>query len=386
MSITMPAAGTNKQAFTIGGNGTVTSAGTLYGALIQPSLGCTSGTLANAYHVYISPLYGQNTQTITSAYCLFIDGGSTAGTISYGTTAYITMPSYGTVQKIGINLTGNATVASGNFLYGFLNGVNLGCNSGTLANVMNTYIQPNFTQNTATIASAYGLYIENGSTAGTITTGYGAYINMPAYGTNKHGLRVVGTTTVKADNTLIAVRLDATLGCSTGVNGYMYHMYMYPDYTANAAAATITNAYGIFIDSGAYNGTITNGTNLYVSMPAYGTTNKIGLKLTGNATTTSAGYIYGLLSDVNLGCTSGTLVNAFSNYFNPQFSQNTQTITSAYGLFVDTGNTAGTVSFGTSVYISMPTYGTTKYGLHVGGAATTTSAGNIYGFLTDAQI
>ena len=54
-------------------------------------------------------------------------------------------------------------------------------------------------------------------------------------------------------------------------------------------------------------------------------------------------------------------------YTFPDYSANTTTITTAYGILIDPGATAGTITKGYSLYVANPAYGTSKYCAYFGG-------------------
>lgn len=193
-------------------------AGLFFNITMEPS-----GTANNSMIQYIYPIFNASlatSTTISNAYGLFIENGSSSGgTITNGYSAYITMPAYGS-SKFGLRVTGSAAVASGNAVIGLYNDVNLGCSSGTLASAFTHYSYPEFSANTATISNAYGLYIDAGNTGGTINNGYSAWIQTPEFGTGRHGLIIAGSDSAGGAGSLVGLQVLGTLVGDDGFNNY----------------------------------------------------------------------------------------------------------------------------------------------------------------------
>ena len=147
----------------------------------------------------------------------------------------------------------------------------------TVGNVAGMYVYNTFdSSNLGTTTACYGMLIGAGtSSSGTITNAYGLNINAPAFGTNKYCLTIAGvSSTVAGGNSFRGLDVEPQMGCSTGTLTSAPNIYVYPNYLSNVA--TITTAYGMWIDTGTSVGTITNSYGLYVAQPAYGTNKYCG--------------------------------------------------------------------------------------------------------------
>lgn len=176
----------------------------------------------------------------------------------------------------------------------------------TIASAYGIYVNPVLSSNVGTITNTYGMLISSGGSAsGTITNGYGLYVTQPSYSTNKYTayfdpiigigstpnanrvINIGGSITSASSNFSIVLNsthlgstgastvrgfdcepvLGATLGATVAT---AMGLYSYNTFGNNAG--TITNAYGMYIDTGSAGGTITTGYGMYVNTPAYGTT------------------------------------------------------------------------------------------------------------------
>lgn len=226
----MPATGTNKYGLWVTGSSTVATGNNLYGLLVNPTLGCSSGTLSTAFQAYFSGDFSGNTATISNAYTLNVGGGASAGTITTGYSVNIAMPTFGST-KIGMLITGSGTIASGNNIIGIENSPSLGCSSGTLSGAYIYYSYPNFSANSATITEAFGMFIDSGATGGTITVGYNLYVANPAYGTQKICASFGGTVQFQASATGSTTASLGTGNCpaGTGTAPYVWFKMLAPD-------------------------------------------------------------------------------------------------------------------------------------------------------------
>lgn len=369
----------------------------------------TATTINRAMAVFVYNYLGSNIGTISNAYGIYVDVSYTAGTVTNNYGLYVNRPNGGTNRytayfDVGVGIgaapaSDRVCIVSGDIRnvvsnYGLVVQPTLGATSGTVTQVMGLYLSANIASNVGTVSNLYGLYIDtNGTPAGTITTAYGLYVAKPSAGTNKYtayfdnnigignvptsyiGLWNGGGVTSTSANAVQGFRNSPTLGCTSGTMSSCYSMYNYADFSLNSA--TITSAYGLYIDVGNTAGTITNGYGLYVTNPAYGTnqytayfdpvvsvgqTPFVNVSLNNGGTLTgTSGDLHATRTAVSLGASSGTVTNSWQLSVNPQHSDNAGTISFAYGLQVLAGSTAGTITNGFNLYVSNPAYGTNKY-------------------------
>lgn len=283
----------------------------------------TAQTIATAAAVYLSNNISGNIGTITAAYGLRIDqGSSSAGTVTTHYGLSVSRPAGGTNRYTAVfdTIVGIGTAPSADRIlyisgdirqtvsnFGLVLTPALGATSGTIASSFACYINPLYNINAGTVTAAYGAYIDSGSTGGTITAGYNLYVARPAFGTSKYTAYfdpVVGIGTTPSSDTILIIAgnlaqtvsnygiyLNPRLGATSGTVAITAGMYIYTHYGNNAG--TITNAYALWIDAGFPGGTITTSYGLYVNLPAFGTTNicayfqgpiKIGVNTTGAGT------------------------------------------------------------------------------------------------------
>lgn len=280
--VTSPTGGTNKYCAFFGGNvgiGRINSTiglyasldlsattGSLYTLAVDGAIAASSGTVTTAYHAYISGNHNGNAGTIGTAFGLFIDGGTTAGTITVGYSLYVAQPAYGTTKYCAaflgvvglgtatpivqsqIHLAGNVTANAGGAAYGAIFQNTLVGPASSSADVVQVYIDPLFSAGTGSVTSMYGLVIQAGTSTSSPTTGYGLYVNNPAYGATKVCAYFGGNTGI----------VTTSFGSGVGVIGI-----------ANAGTNPSTNPSGggvLYCDAGALkyrgsSGTITTIAN-----------------------------------------------------------------------------------------------------------------------------
>lgn len=388
----------------IGGN--IVQTVSNYGLVVAPSVGASSGTITSATGLYVSANVGSNVGTISNLYGIYVDSNSTGGTVTTSYGLFVAKPSAGTnkytayfdnnigignvpTSYIGLWNGGGVTSTSASVVQGFRNSPTLGCTSGTMSACYSMYNYADFSLNSATITSAYGLYIDVGNTAGTITNGYGLYVTNPAYGTNQYtayfdpicgigsilsNVNFYVTGNITQTNSNYGVFVAPTLGASSGTVPEVAQIYVLPTY-----AGTVTTAYGMLIAAGSSSGSVSTAYGLYVSKPtttnisnsytAYfdsvvsvGQTPFVNVSLNNAGTLTgTAGDLHGTRNACDLGASSGTVTNSYQMSVNPQHTSNAGTISFAYGLVVFGGSTAGTITNGFNLYVSSPAYGTNKY-------------------------
>lgn len=344
----------------------------------------------------------------TTDYCALIAGGTLSATNG--------ADQYGVWIEQALFPTGGA---SGNVVGLYIDPYHVAPTATTIAvgSAIRIYNHPG--SNVGTISNLCGLFIDTGDAhTGTVTNAYGLFVSNPAHGTNKMAAYFdscvgIGATSYNRSNTLrvntqgsastsYEVVLDGTLvqtdnaasnggqiglavypvfqptlGSGNSFNIYCaanfiapstktmsgcYGLYIYN--SVNSNVGTLSTVYGLRIDGGSVGGgTVTTGVGLSLTIPAHGA-NRYGLDLLGTATIASGNIVRGINANFNLGSSSGTLANAMHIYCNPLFSSNAATITNAYGLWIDAGATAGTITNGYSGYFSNPNYGTTKCALY----------------------
>lgn len=193
-----------------------------YQLYVAGSMGATtSNTIARACTIFVNPDISANAGTVSDAFGMLIGQGNTAGTVTRGFGLYIAAIGYGTTRtglrvdvptggstnicayfsggigiganpavNIGVNyaialLTSNGT-AGGVFAQGAIGA----SNGATISTAAQVFIQPTWTNNVGTISAAYGLWVQGGTTAGTVTDGVGVGVDVISYGTNRYGLYV----------------------------------------------------------------------------------------------------------------------------------------------------------------------------------------------------
>jgi hypothetical protein len=472
--------------------GTMTSTAAINIAALRNTTALTSTTVgATAVYGYYANHSITGTTTITSAYTLYLDAGATSGTITTGYSLYVKHPSFGTTKYTAIigdastTLVGigtatpaymldvsgqvqvNPTISTATTGLGALivNGVITTTAAITTAGIANLadftsittgatsvygYYANHVITGTATITSAYTLYLDAGTTSGTITTGYSMYVKNPAYGTTKYTAVIgdasntlvgVGTATPAymldvsgqiqvnptistATTGLAALILSGTMTSTaaitiagiknttaiTSITTGATSVYGYYANHSITGTATITTAYTLYLDAGTTSGTITTGYSLYIKHPAYGTTKYTAIigdastALVGIGTATPA-YMLDVSGQIRANPTVSTATTntgafmligtmtstaaitiaavrnttaitsittgatAVYGYYANHTITGTATITAAYTLYLDTGATSGTITTGYSLYVKHPSYGTTKYTAIIGDAS-----------------
>lgn len=414
-------------------------AGAAYGHNNQIAFAAPSTrTIAAAINLDIYSYYTGNVGTITNSYGILIEaGGATAGTITNNFGIYVNRPLAGTnrytaffdnfvgigttnpVYPLTVNLT--ATGIGGGFNIAFGQNPTL-VPTGAVATSVAQYIFPTFNATAGTIANAYNLFLDGGTnSAGTITTGYGLFVNAVGYGTTRFGLYVarptggsnrytayldpiigIGVTPSANVNLFVSgdirlngisnygILINTSLGTTSGTAPEAASHYIVPTFSSNVG--TITNAYGAVIAPGSTAGTITNGVNLFVTKPVFGSTkitalfdNEVGiggfpfnqgtcLTLTGAADTCQMLRLQGTANklDTNQGILSiastptlrppSACVNAVGIYQGSTYDCTSANITTAFGIWIDVGakTGGGSVTNGTNLRVDYPAFGTNK--------------------------
>lgn len=214
--------------------------------------GAPSGqTISRIAGMYVYNYFTSNVGTITNAYGILVDGGSSlSGTITNHYSGYFSNPSTGTNKTAlytdnlsigytnitppsnGMAISGNVAIgvtsssypltvigrtllngtvgigtnpssviqlaiassltANAGGLYGTYSWVTFGATANnTLSSATGLYVNPDMSGNasTGTITNAYGVFCDQGvSSSGTITNAYGGYFRRPLVGTNKTAL------------------------------------------------------------------------------------------------------------------------------------------------------------------------------------------------------
>jgi len=324
-------------------HGSLSSTSNIYGLYIDCPLGAPSGNIVTS-HVYVSPSHANNAATISTAYGILIDSGSSAGTITTGYSLYVTAPSYGSISPYtayfdpGVGI-GAATLNTSTLQV-------FGSNAATYYNILSNGTL-NQTDNGASNGNTIGIQCQTtlNPTLGAFTV-YGIYSNF-----------------------IFATPTATTISYASGMVIYNH---------INTNVGTITNAFGLWIASGtSATGTVSNHYGLFVNRPAGGTNrytayfdqiigigvtpqSNLAVYMAGTLTGTS-GAVYALAINNDLGASSGTVSDVRHLSIYPVHSSNAGTITTAYGCFIDGGLTAGTITTGYGLYVVRPTFGTTKY-------------------------
>lgn len=152
--------------------------------------------------------------------------------------------------------------------------------------------------------------------------------------------------------------------------------------SANASIATTTN-YALRFIIGSASATIdaistdcvtgklltlgNSGSGVYFpGNVSIGTTVASTMQLYINKTTTAtSGALTGLQIDSAMGASSGTVSEIDNIYISNNYSNNTGTITGAYGINIGGGSTAGTITTGMGLHINALGFGTNRYGMYV---------------------
>jgi hypothetical protein len=287
----------------------------------------------------------------------FSAGSSTINSTIYSQFVPSSAYTYGTSFTGTLTARGGAQDAIGIYLTPSL----IGPSSSTQVSCKGMYIAPTFTAGSVTTLYFIGLQIAGDQMTGTGTAptyGFAEYINMPAYGASKYGTFLAGSASVASGQLIHALEVSAQIGASSGTVDNCRHIYVYPSHSTNSA--TVSTAIGLHVDTGTTAGTINNGYSGLFYMPAYGT-NKFGLVVSATGTIAAGNTMIGLYVLPDLGCSSGTLASVWHHYISPIHNSNTATISNAYGLYIDGGTTAGTITNGYSLYVLAPAYGTAKY-------------------------
>ena len=290
--------------------------------------------------------------------------------------------------------------------------------SATISHAYNLYLHPPFSSNANSITNAYALFVGDGGTSGTISNGYGVYIEEPAFGSStKYSLYVASGTTYLADRVGVGVAPNTAGGMvyakQATDNPVATFFQEYASTTsnsvwirANRAASTSfshimaesggsTNVFEVFGDGSIVSASTVKATGLGLGVtPSYmmhvdvsSMNSPYWQFVTGSFTQTALSQTtYGRRSSpvlrydnpagnavfvgdefaTQIGAVSGSTISAaFTMYVNPLYAQNSGTIQNAYGLFVAAGSTAGTVNTAYGLYVHEPTAGSTKQTLHI---------------------
>lgn len=287
-------------------------------------------------------------------------GAVSVGTTSPGTSQFL-VDSTGEIGLTVQGTTANTTSQIGVYVSQKYQGKSGGINSsavfsnpvfatqvGTpISNASCFIASPDFTSNLDTITNIFGFYFSGGgSSSGTITNSYGAYLTVPVAGTNKHALHTdnvsIGSytgTSVPPTNGLICSG-KAGFGTASVDSNTSYQFNASGNYNITMAGTQITTNGGYQI--GLYEATTFN--------PTSGATNIVG-----------AVYVQPSF----ISPSAQTIATAAGIYVSPIISSNVGTITNYYGIFADTGSaSAGTVTNSYGGYFALPAGGTNKHSLH----------------------
>lgn len=287
MYITRPTAGTNRytayfdpivgigvlpsadRILYIGGDVTNTINNT--GIVLSPSVGATSGTVATCGAMNISAGFSSNVGTVTSGYGLNIGAGSTAGTITNGYGLFASNPAYGASSK--------AAIYGDNLVIGSPFATTSPPSGGAIisgAVAVGVSSAASTTQLTVSTTLGIGLKLIGTQTgddgAETQAINVGCTLNPATTARNTYGIGIAAIHIAGAAK---------TIPIASGI-------YVYNQLSSNVG--TITNAAGIYIDSGSTStGTVVNGFGLFVAMPGFGTTKVCaafagGIQITTNST------------------------------------------------------------------------------------------------------
>lgn len=309
---------------TINGSGTVADS-----RMLAIDVGSLSGpTVSIAYSLKIEPIsYGSVRYAIFAADNPGFYGMYMGGITSFGNVT-------GPLTGVGVNITYSIST-TGNTVG--LRVVNQFATGTTMSTADNLYSSLDLSNNSGTISTAYNFRTDTGATAGTVTTGYGAFITALGFGTTRYGLRVQQPT---AGSTNYTAHFDVGVGIGT-VNAAT---------TGNGAAFKVsaTSGYNTWISGTqtADDGATTIG---LLVVPSYNpaNNNKSCINL----------YAVPVFNAV----TMQTITAATNVYVHTTFTGNAGTISTVYGVFIDGGGASvGTITSHYSLYVNTPIAGTTK--------------------------
>lgn len=371
----------------IANSGTTTgTTGNISQIYVGGSLGASSGSVTLASYIYLYPNFGANVTTISQASGLYIDGGNSTGTVTSGYGIFVAAPGYGT-SRYGLWIS-PPTGGSNN--YGGYIGGTVGLNRA-----------PSLTEQIGmTLTKQSGIYCD-----GTISTA-----------SVTHQMFRIDTVSSPSSNSVnsYCVVLGPTFNSSaSGINATS-GLLVSPIFTGTG---TINQFVGVIVDTGAIgsgNPVINTNYGVYVAGLSVGTTriglyvatpsasgatsiagsflgypvsigdqllyeaSKITLYVNRSNLTAASGNVYQAYFQGSMGATStNTVSQAVTLYLNPDVSANAGTIGSAFGILINSGSTAGTVTNGYGMYISAIAYGSSRTSLYV---AAPTGGSTNYGF------
>lgn len=239
-----------------------------------------------------------------------------------------------------------------------------------------------------------------GSLATTIAANAVTYAKMQAVSTTSKLLGSSSTTTPVQEITIgSGLSLSGTTLTSTGLGGTVTSVAVSGANGIGVSGSPITSSGTIALSLGTITGATWNGITIGIG---YGGTNQTSfntnylvyfdgtrlkndtnlgydgstINLGGAAASTAnfavtrnitgtTGSIYSAYIGSALGASSGTVSEAIAIYGAANCGINAGTITSAYGLKIDSGSAASTITNGYGIYVASLAYGTTRYGLYV---------------------
>jgi len=352
--------------------------GTLYGLYIQSGTAIGIGSCGMSYGAYITQqavgttkcaLYSDNLSLGYTAVAPPASGAIISGTMSIGASSgYSTYKLYvsGTTYFNG-TVTLNSTNMSGVATFGATTVNATTVSATTLTGTIGTAAQTSITS----LGSLTALTMAGNILSDTTNTrNLGGSSNLWA---NVYATSYTGTLATVSQPNITTLAGVSTLGATA---------------TALAIPSTSITIGGTSVASTAWQ--YVNSMNQAVATTSTPQFDQIGIGASASSDrklfvygsiSATSGAIYGSHLSPILGASSGTVTTAVDVNLQPNFSGNVGTITSAYGMLIEAGATAGTVTNGYSLYLTAPAYGTTKYTLYSAGysyfASDSSNGGNI---------
>lgn len=254
----------------------------------------------------------------------------------------------GIVSGARFAISSTTTASTGN-IYQIYAAGSLGASSGTVGTASYIYCYPNYGSNVTTITTACGLLIDSGNSTGTITTGYGIFVNPIAWGTTRYALWVSAPTGGTTN-------YGAFIGGASGFN-----VAPSTAATLNIAGLGSAGVFGINIS-----GTISKvGTTIY------------GINSSPTLVPENSSYnAYGFVSNPTVTCGASNVNAMFGAYISSDVS-GSGTLSEARMLSVGPGSTSGvTVTTTYGIKQEALAVGTTRIALFV---ATPSGGSNVCG-------